>query len=33
MYEQQESNRARIYGYVIGLAAFIVVIAWRLSAR
>ena len=33
MDEQQKSNKARIYGYLIGLVAVVAVMAWKLIVR
>lgn len=33
MDEQLRTNKARIYGYVIGLTIAVVAIAWKLIAR
>ena len=33
MDEQLRTNKARIYGYVLGLVAVVVAIAWKLIAN
>jgi hypothetical protein len=33
MDEQQKANKARIYGYLVGLVAVVTVVAWKLIAR
>jgi hypothetical protein len=33
MIEQQKSNKARIYGYAVGIVAVMAVLAWKLIAR
>jgi len=33
MIEQEKANRTRIWGYVIGIAVFVAVVAWRFVAR
>lgn len=33
MEEQNQANKARIYGYVIGIVAVAAMLAWKLLAR
>jgi len=33
MQEQKRSNKARIIGYVVGIAAFVVLAAWKFVVR
>lgn len=33
MIEQQKTNKAKIYGYVLGLVAVVVLVTWKLIAR
>lgn len=33
MNEQLKSNKARIYGYLIGIVAVVATVAWKLIAR
>ena len=33
MIEQQKANRTRIWGYALGIVAFVVVAVWKFAAR
>jgi hypothetical protein len=33
MEEQGKANKARMYGYLLGLVAVVAVVAWKLIAR